>query len=254
MPVTFNPGSALISVSPLDLITSACMEGNLVGEGEPITAAKSAWGLEKLQRLIDQFNAREELIYNESFARFTLIPNHAPHTIGPGGDFNLVSRPVKLVSATLILNRGTNAEVDVPMGVREDAWWAKVPIKNLSSTLPNDVYYSPDIPLGSCYFLPVPTVVNDVRLGIWGSITQALDLTTPLFMPPGYWEALVTTLALSLCPAFDKTPSQVLVALQREAMMAIKNNNGSTDRIHTNGAGMPGSEGGHYNFLTGLIE
>lgn len=254
MTVTFNPGNVSISVAPLDIINSAYVESNIVGEGENITPGKAAWGIEKLQRLIDQFNAREELIFNETFARFTLIPNHAPHTIGPGGDFNLPSRPVTITSASLILNRGSNAEVDVPMAVRDDAWWAEQTIKNLSSTLPNNVYYSPDIPFGNCYFLPVPTVVNDVRLQIWGSISQALDLTTPLAMPPGYWDALVTTLAIAVCPAFEKTPSQILIALQREAMMAIKQNNGSTDRIKTDGAGMPGGGGGHYNFLTGLIE
>ena len=46
----------------------------------------AAWGLEKLQRIIDQWNARRELIFSVSFLQFTLIANHGPHTIiGPGG-------------------------------------------------------------------------------------------------------------------------------------------------------------------------
>lgn len=233
---------------------------NALAAGETLDAQSGAWGLEKLQRLIDQFNARREMIYNVAFTRFTLQANHSPHTIGPApSDFNMNQRPVKIVGATLLLSASSQV-VDTPISIRDDDWWLSNPVKDQTSTLCTDLYYSADSPLGNCYFWPKVNTVNDVRLETWTSIQQAVSLSSPpITMPQGYWDALVTELAMQLCPSFEKEPSAALIRNNRQAMSAILDNNAEPPRISTAGAGIPDSSiirtgRPDYNFLTGLRE
>jgi hypothetical protein len=95
-----------------------------------------------------------------------------------------------------------------------------------------------------------------VRLEQWSSLAQALTLQTALGLVQGYWEALVTTLALALCPSFEKQPSPVLVARQAAAIKVVFENNDPAPRIDT-ASGMPGTAGTgrpDFNFLTGMRE
>jgi hypothetical protein len=256
MPATFTAGNNAVSVSPLDLIQSAMQEIGVVAAGETLSAEDAAWGLEKLQRLIDTFNAQRELIFSTNFNLFTLTPNHAPHTIGPSGDFNVPIRPVKVISCSFILNSGSQA-VDLPVNAdRDDAWWAANPLKSLTSSIVTDLYYDSASPLGNLNFYPISNVAAQVRLQTWNSLAQAIDLTTALGFVQGYWEAIVSTLAVSLCPSYERQPSAVLVAMQQKAIQVIAQNNGGPPRIDTT-SGLPGSSNTgrpDFNFLTGMRE
>lgn len=257
MPVAFTASNSSVSASALDLITSALKETSSLAAEETPSAADSAWGLEKLQRLIDRFNAREALIHNVNFATYTLQANHSPHTIGPSGDFNVALRPVRLANANLVLT-SSSPSIDLPLAVRDDDWWAANQIKGLTSTLPTDVYYSPGSPLGSLYFWPVPSAVNDVRLETWVNLTQAVDLSTMLALPAAYWDLLVLTLGRDLAPSLGPTAVSVVgsglyQAMLREAMKVVEGNNSQSPRIATRQAGMPGGNSRRpgFNFLTG---
>lgn len=215
----------------------------------------AGWGLQKLQRLIDQCNARRELIYNVSFSRFHLLTNHPIHTIGPGGDFQMSLRPVNIEHATLILNPG-GQEVETPISVRNDQWWASQPLKQLTSTIATDLYYSPDVPLGNCFFWPITTVAFDIVLEIWVSLPQAASLDTSLVMAQGYWDWVTTELAIQLCGTFGREPSGALQRNNLQALRAILPNNDEAPLIATDGQGIPSGRTSRpdYNWLTGMRE
>src|SRR6185437_5968844 len=180
---TFTASNSSVSALASEIVTSAMLEAGIIAAGEPLSADDGAWGLAKIQRDIDGFNAREALIFNVSFEEFTLIANHSPLTIGPGGDFDIPQRPVRVISSSLVLT-SSSPNVDIPMAVKDDQWWADQRIKSLTSTLPTHLYYSQDSPLGKLNFWPIPTEVNDVRLEIWTNLTQAVTLATAIAMPP----------------------------------------------------------------------
>lgn len=251
--VTFTNTNASVSAKAVDLVTSAFLEVGIFSPEESIPAADAAYGLQKLQRLIDSFNAREELIYNVNFSLYTLQANHQPHTIGPGGDFNVPLRPVEIVAAALVLNNG-GSHTDIPLYLADDAWWANIAIKDLTSTLPTAVYYSSDTPLGQLFLWPIPTAVNQLRLETWVNLTQAVNLQTAITMPVGYWNAIITTLALQLCGPYRVSPPETVVADQKNAMQAIEGNNSESPRMSTQQAGMPSRSTTYrpgFNFLTG---
>lgn len=255
---TFTAANTAVSATAREIMTSAMTEINANAQGETPTAGDAAWCLEKLQRLIDRFNARQEIIFNVNFTKFTLQANHAPHTIGPTGDFVMAQRPIKLVAAALVLT-SSGTGIDIPLNVRDDAWWAAQTIKSLTSTVPTDVYYSPDIPNGTLNIWPVPSAVNDIRLELWTGLTQALNLDTALAMPPAYWDFVVLTLARDISPSFGDSAIQIVQspifqATFREARNAVTQNNMGSPRLvmDTPGAGEKSGTIPTYNFLTGM--
>lgn len=255
MTVAFTNTNQAVSVTPYDLIKAAMKDAGILGVGEEPSAPEAADCLEKLQRLVDMLNAIREMIFNVSFQVFNLQANHSPHTIGPNGDFNVPLRPVRIQSAAFILNSGTNNPVDTPIKVRGDRWWADNPLKSMTSSIVTDLYYSPDQPLGNAYFWPTCNIVNPVRLQMWLNLVQAIDLQTPIGFVQGYWELIVSSLAITLCPMFGKEATPTLVGINQRAQRAVLGNNDSPPIITTDGSGMPSEgHGGRpdFNFLTGL--
>lgn len=254
MTVVLNQG---VSASAADVVLSALLEINAVAAGEALTAQDLALGLEKLQRAIDQHNARGDLIFSHSFTLFNLIPNHAPHTIGPGGDFNAPLRPVKILSAAFVLNSTSSNPVDAPfINIRDHDWWASNPLKSLTNSIVSDLYYDPASPLGNLNFYPICNVANPVRLETWNSLNQALTAQTQLGFVQGYWEAIITDLAVRCCPAFEKSVSPDLREQWNRAMRIIEGNNDGPPRIDVTG-GMPSARRGgrpDFNFLTRMRE
>lgn len=258
MAVTFSGAS--VTAKAADIIQSAAYEIGAFSPGEPVAAAESLWALEVLQRIIDQWNAKRALIFSVGFNLYNLTPNLGPHTIGPTGNFNTGPaanyRPVSIRSASFVLNPGSTNPVDLPIQMRDKDWWAANPLKSLPSSIITDCYYEPAQPNGNLNFYPICNTNGQVRLEQWSSLAQALTLQTSLGLVQGYWEALVTTLALALCPSFERQPSPVLVARQAGAIKTIFENNEPAPRIDT-ASGMPGTAGTgrpDFNFLTGMRE
>lgn len=253
-----------ITVTALAIIKAAGQEIGALTQGEIPSNEDQSWILEKLQRLIDQYNARVTMIYNVNFTLFTLNPPATPETpttIGPGGDFDCNQRPVSIPSIGLILE-GTPG-VELPLNNRDQDWWANNRIKGLTSTLPTDYYYSPgwstngtDPSLGQIFFWPVPTATHQVNLQsrqVLGEYTAYSGAGGTFSMPPAYWNLIVYELAISIAPSFSKEPSPTLIGLWKAAQKAVQVNNIQSPRLASDspttgtGTGRP-----DFNFLDGL--
>jgi hypothetical protein len=223
--------------------------------GETVPSDQMGDILRKLQRTIDYFNARRPMVFNVNFQRFTLPTNSLPVTIGPGAQFNVNQRPMTIESVSLILiDSSGGGEVEIPLNKRDQDWWAQQTIKNLSSTLPTDFYYSPDWPSGGIYFWPVPTAVNDVRIQMPLVLTEYTTYNQAFSMPPGYWDAIVYSLAESLCPMFTIPVSPDLLRLKMNAIKSLQINNISSPRLASDSPSQSATARSRpdFSFLTGL--
>lgn len=238
---TPTPGSAnSITVKAEDLISAALTEIAVLAAGEPVANDDNPWVLQKLQRVIDRWNARKPMIYNVNFYRFTLPVNTLPITIGPGADFDVIQRPQDIESISIILLTSANTEVEWELTKRDQAWWAAQTVKNQTSSLPTDFYYSPDWPNGGIYLWPTPTQTNDLRIQTRLILNQITTYSQNFTMPPAYWDLIVYELAISLCPSYTKEPSPTLVGLWKAALKAVQVNNISSPRGIVAQPGMPG--------------
>lgn len=239
-----------------DIITRAMRKVNLLPSDQSASTADLNSALTELNDLLDTWAAMKLYAYNVSFAQYTLIANHSPHTIGPStADFNVTQRPVRIEGATLVLTDVT-PNVDRPiLRIRDDAWWNAQAVKGLTSSVPTDLYYSPDFPNGSLYFWPVPSYAWDVRLETWGILAQFADTSTSFSMPPGYRNALTLSLAERLAESFGQGVTPVLARDAQRARMAIQSNNAKSPRGATADYGMQGPSPGRrpsFNYYSGM--
>lgn len=261
MPITppVTPPAPL-SYVVLDLITDAFIEIGAVAPGESLGPDEGQWGFRKLNDLIDVWAAKRAYVYSYIFQLFTLQAGLSPHTIGPSGHatFNWPLRPVKIESSTLILNSGT--KVDLPMNLRDEAWWAQNQVKDIQTNVPTDLYYDPSFEDGNLFFWPVPSSGNQVRLELWGQVAQFTSLQDPLgglggpgTLPPAYRSGLKLTLAEMLQSGAQREANPELARAALYARSAIFGNNAKSPRISTQDAGMPGgrSNRGDFNWYTG---
>lgn len=237
-----------------DLITNAHLEINVYSPGESIPAEEMQWAFSKLNRLMDRWSAKVQFAYDTNFNLFTLTPGLSPHLMGPAGasaSMTVAQRPVKIVSARLVLNN-TPTPTETPIAVVDSQWWADQPSKAVPSTVPTDLYYSPSFPLGQLFFWPVPQIAYQVRLEMWQLISQFASIDAIFFMPPAYEDAVTLTLAEILCPQFEKEPSGTLARDAEDARRAVWGNNNSSPRMATAVAGLGGSRNrNRYNYLNG---
>ncbi len=241
-----TPVGSVGAVSGNRIVTNALIEAGWLAQGETPNAPDANFALGKLNRILDQWSAKKIFAFAEQFAVYNLVPNLAPHTIGPTGAFVVPVRPVRILGAALRLNNVASA-VDCPIAIRDADWWNNQRVKSLETAIPTDLYYEPDMPNGSLYFWPVPNVAYQVLLRTWQIVSTFATLATSYNLPPGYEEAITMTLAASLIGP----NSQALLLQAREAITAIQGNNSKSPRISTTDAGMPTKRRVIFNYFTG---
>lgn len=250
-----------LSYTLLDIITDALIEVGMLAPGEVPDGETGQWVFRKANYLVDTWSAQFGKVYTTTFQLFTLTPGLAPHTIGPGppvATFNVAQRPVRIESAALILN-SAGQKVDLPINIRDDAWWAAQQTKDIQTNVPTDLYYSPGWPNGELFFWPVPNSASQVRMQLWTLLNQYSQINDPLSgitnvgtLPPGYRNALMLTLAETLLSGGEKEAHPVLVASAKDARQAIFGNNAKSPRMQTRDSGMPkAGRKADFNWVTG---
>jgi len=244
-----------MSTTALSIITAALTKLGVAAQGEIVSAENSSFMLGELNRMVDAWCARNLMLYAQVFSQYLLTVSHQPHTIGiPTGvpatepDFAcVVGRPVKIISASLVLTSSA-PNADIPLEILDDDGWSAIGLKGLTSALPTMLYYSPDIPQGSIYLWPIPNAVNDIRLQIRSLISRFVDLATVYEFPFGYEDALVCSLAEITLVSYPCPERQGLIIQQARAARAlIAAVNTHSPNISTE----IGKSGRGWNFLTG---
>jgi len=258
-PPALAPGGTS-SFTGIDIIEQALLEIGAYSPGESVSNADASTCLAKLNRLLDSWNADGRYVYASQFVLYNIVPNLQPHTIGSGqpgppavpATWYANQRPIRLISAEIILNNVT-PPIRYPMNIRDGDWWANKRAYAVTGTLPTDVYYEPDWPNGSVFIWPVPLVNYQMELQILTLLNQ-IGLTGALFsLPPGYLDAIVLTLAVNLCPTFEKQLDPTLASLAMKAIQRIQGPNTAAPRIATRDNGMPTQQRNRstFNYLTG---
>lgn len=242
-----------MAVTGLTIITDALVECGVHDPVETPSAEDTTFALRKLNRLINNWNAEREAVYASTFLTFTLTPSLSPHTIGPtGATWTVTQRPVSLEAAHLVL-AGSSPVAQIPIRVRDAAWWSTVSVQALTSTIPTDVYYDPAWVNGNLYFWPVPTAAHSVQLWVRAVLAE-YALATTFSLPPGYQDAITLTLAEEIGPAFHAPPSLVTIQSAKAARARIFSKNTTAPPLTTRDAGMPGGgsgRAGYFNYRSG---
>ena len=225
-----------------DLITLAYTEIRVARAGDALSAEKMTLGLQLYQSFLDAENADRREVWMEQFSDFTLTPALNPHTIGPSGATWTAPRPVSITAAQVNLGGGP-PNVFRQLFIRDDRWYASLPIPGLSSAFPTDLFYDQNYPNGSLYFWPVPTSPYGIRLWMRVVITNVTNAAGTTFaMPPGYLEYHRLSLAEMLAPSNGQTLSAGSQEQLRRARERVFANNEETPALFTADHGLTGTD------------
>jgi hypothetical protein len=245
-----------MSMKCRDLLYIAFREAHILKRPQAVNSNPELMdGLIFLNQLVNYWAARGCYAWTTTFVTYTLTAGHQPHLIGPNltvPDFAVNIRPIDIVSASIILP-GPNP-VDVPLAIRDNAWWAAKAAKSTTSTFPTDLYYEADYPNGQLWFWPVPKASYGIRLEGNVVLQQFVTLDDAFIAPQAYQAALTLTLAEELCDLWESPMPVNLARRAVKARDAVQVNNNLPPRIASADYGtFSRSSCGDFNYVTGTI-
>ena len=248
-------GVPLVSTTAQNVLYIAFREARVLKRPQGvISQSESLDGMIFLNQQLDYWSARGCYSWTTNFQTFTLTPNHQPHLIGPGltsPDFPANQRPVNIASASIILPG--NPTTDVPIMIRDNAWWAAKAVKDMTSTFPTDLYYEPDVPYGQLWFWPIAVAAYGVRLEAQVQLQQFVTASDAFIAPPAYLAAVTLTLAEELVDLWDTEMPPNLARRAMKARDALQSNNNLPPRIDSADWGTYSRARGDFNYVTGTI-
>jgi hypothetical protein len=218
--------------SGLDLISDSLTEIDAYGIGQTIEAAVLSLAQRRLNALLDAWKTARRYAYVINDVSYTLTTSKASYTIGrgSGADFT-ADRPVKLERANLI-RVADDPDSRWPLEVIEVALYADIPVPADTAEEPSVIYFQPTFPNATIRPWPTPTVVtNKVELFTWNQLSAISNLSTALSFPPGYYLALMYSLAEDLSGPMSKPISNDLARKARNARALIASLNSKPPRI-----------------------
>jgi hypothetical protein len=235
----------------LDLISSSMRLIGALASGETASSAEAADALMVLQQMLDSWLADRLMAFTININEFPLTSGQQNYTMGTGGNFN-VARPANIdrVSIVSLTNPAQPLELQIDMYTDED--WQAIPVKVITSPLPQGVYEDGGFPLRTLSFWPIPSATSKTRIYSWSPLTTFPDLVTDITFPPGYLEALRYNLALRLIAEMPGKYNPIMVSttlqLANESLARIKSMNLPMIEAHIDQT-LTG-QGDHYNYYS----
>jgi hypothetical protein len=200
-----------------DQINRALRIIGMLAEGETPSADTSADALMALNQMIDSWNTERLSTYTMTTQSFTWTGGNASQTLGPTGDL-VGTRPVRLDPATYYMVD----DVSYPLRIITQQQYNNIILKDNTSTLPQYLYYNPDLPDITMYLYPVPSA--DITIKIVGvePLDEPASLVTVLSFPPGYMRAFAYNLAVEIASEFGIEPPPNVRRIASAAKRNIK--------------------------------
>jgi hypothetical protein len=203
----------------LDMIKRAMRLNGDLAQGEPPSAQEAEDGLSSLNTMLDSWWNESLAVYRLEQESFSLTAGTGTYTIGSGGAFNTL-RPISIVSAFVRYQGVDYPPLEIITGSAYDA----IPIKTTRS-IPEELFYDNDLPLGSINLFPVPHAVMTLFISSPQRLQSFATLTTDLVLPPGYQRALEFNLAVEYSADFGHVSPPQVIGIARESKAILKRAN-----------------------------
>jgi hypothetical protein len=189
--------------------------------GETPSADEINDGLSTLNQMLAVWSNENLAVYQKVREEFTLTPSTAAYTWGTSGTFNS-SRPIQVIDARLEL-QGSDPQ-EIPIKILTTKEYAELSSKEMSSTMPQAVYFDGAHPLLGVTFWPVPSAAEKA---VFYSLKpfSTLTLATELSYPPGYEKAIRFNLAIDLAPEYGVQLDAIVMQQAMESKSEIKRKN-----------------------------
>src|SRR5205823_1907815 len=155
-----------------DLIAFSLRLINVLASGEVPSGAEAADALVILNQMLESWSAdRLEIFSVNRSALFSLVAGQQTYLMGTGAaDFN-TPRPVVISRMGIISQPSSSQPLELPLNYMTDDEWAMIPVKNVQSALPLNVWDDQNFPYRGLNFWPIPNVAVSVVFYAWAALT-----------------------------------------------------------------------------------
>jgi hypothetical protein len=181
------------------LITSAYRLIGILGAGEAASASELADGFERLNTLIETWNATPDAIVERKVSSVS----------GASGTASLATRPLMILSASC-----TASGVTVPVEVCTPARWAEASMeRGITAIFNRAVFCDYAFPTSTLYVAPLSggTIQLISLVPAFTAFSATSDTVT---LAPGFQKALLYSLAVESAPEYGRSaPAEVMQTL-----------------------------------------
>lgn len=235
-----------------ELLTEAHAEIGVLGAGETMSSAQAAYGLQKINEVIDEWKTQNLTLLSITRTTFTIDSGVGEYTVGPTGSTvgTQIVRPI-LVPKVSFVDTSQDNNPEYPLDYLDDAAWQAITFKELTNTLPSAYYWQNTYPDATLNFWMVPTssdllgvIYHKAALGEYASINTTLSLA------PGYRKALVMATALAMCSGYGAKLTPLLLQEAGRSLGNIKRTNFRISQLSLDPAVTRSNDRGRYDIFT----
>ncbi len=213
------------------IITQALVDMGVYSPGELLAASDLSNGLNKLNQMLDNWSGARDLVYEIASASYALTPSQS-FAIGPSAaaPFN-VPRPIKIENAAILIVLTSGHTVRFPLDLISQKDWDEIYARDAMSTVPQKLYYDPQVPNAVIYLYPTPIAgdTTNLELNTWAVVNQFSTLATNANLPPAYLRAITLGLEMELIPTYGMIVNPGTVQIRQtqfqEALAVVKSLN-----------------------------
>jgi len=208
-------------VTVSDLINGSFRLLGVLASGENPTASESTDALAALNDMLESWKNERLMVYSILPVTMPLVPSKQSYSLGPTGDL-VIERPTELDQISYLYTTNGSPIINMNVPLLNLDQWNQILVPSTTSTIPQFAYLDDAYPNRNLMFYPVPSIVNNVNLFLWGQIDAFPDIFEDILLPPGYQRALRHNLAIELAPEFGTQASSTVAAIAAESKNAVK--------------------------------
>ena len=193
-----------------EMIQDALSEIGVTDPTMSVDATTANHALRILNRMLESWSNEDFYVYTENRQELPLTSGRQDYTLGDGAFFNF-PRPVVITRASILIT-GTSPSPEIPIPILTTQEWQDVTVKQITGGFPTSVYITGDFPLQNLVFWPTPNVPCSFVLYYWGMLNAFTSLNDDVLLPKGYEDAIVSNLAVRLCPTYGRAVPQLTLA------------------------------------------
>lgn len=211
-----------------------------------LNATQASQGLEVLKEVLDVFNASPMMLFSNEMYQFTFVAGQSSYTVGPGADWVMPVRPIRIDGAW-VRDLTQTPPNDISMFELSVNDFQSIPSKGSTSNSPYYFNYDPGFPMGTIEVYPKPSdTTHAMRLNVQNHVSETITLNTVVSYPPAYRQALIYNLAVCLCPEYGIEPPPSIAQIALATKHSIMNNNFESEAMSFDFMG-----GGKFDIMSG---
>lgn len=204
-----------------ELINEAMVDIGATASGELPSPAESLTCFVKLNSMLDSWNTERLKIYQISDDLYTLTNAVASYTIGRSAGASFVAdNPQRIENANILSPDG----VRYPLELLSAEDFSGLIYRNLTGAIPYGLYFDNAFPNATLTLWGAPQTGQQLELFTWKQLAAIAALTSPIYFPPGYKEAILYNLEVRIWPSFKlgNPVDPTILALANDAKASIE--------------------------------